>query len=183
MVKSRFIPPPREGGKISQADKPPNQANTKADEGGDNEHFQQGIRSDSRRVLSNPADSSRHNRSNVSNNRAHGFTSFPVNRIATIAPPKQKKLWYRQINYNRISRRIRPTPRPTKDTITNMRISGLLVIAPTKLVSQVTDPLTKLPTSPTIVDTSAGAGVAARKCLSIVSPPYIHNAARQSYHD
>lgn len=61
--------------------------------------------------------------------------------------------------YRRIRRLIRPTPRPTKPQITNMRISGLSVIAPTKEPTQVTPAVTILPTSPIMAARVPAAGV------------------------
>ena len=54
---------------------------------------------------------------------------------------------------------IRPTPRPTKPTITNMRINGLSVIAPTKEPTQETSPVTIEPMSLIIAAREPAAGV------------------------
>lgn len=61
----------------------------------------------------------------------------------------------------RTRRRIRPTPIPAISRSTNSRIKGLLVIAPTYAVIQVTAPFTMVVTSATRPPTVEAAGVVA----------------------
>ena len=61
--------------------------------------------------------------------------------------------------YRRVRRLIRPTPRPTKPTITNIRIRGLSVMAPTKEPIQETEPATREPMSLMIAAREPTAGV------------------------
>ena len=57
-----------------------------------------------------------------------------------------------------MSRLIKPTPRLTKPMITNMRINGLLVMAPTKEPTQETAPVTIEPMSEMIAAREPTAG-------------------------
>lgn len=60
---------------------------------------------------------------------------------------------------------MRPTPRPTKDTITNASRSGLEVTAPTKEPTQPTEEVTMLPTSARIAARVPAVGV-------VKAPPF-----------
>ena len=55
--------------------------------------------------------------------------------------------------YTRTSRLIRPTPRPTKATMTKVKMRGLEVIAPAKEPTHLTASVTREETLPTIVAT------------------------------
>ena len=70
---------------------------------------------------------------------------------------------------------MRPTPRPTKETITKASIRGLEVIAPTKEPIQVTDEVTILP---------ASARIAARvPAVGAVRTPPLQNIRRENLCD
>ncbi|MBD9010440.1 MAG: hypothetical protein EGR16_08940 [Clostridiales bacterium] len=68
--------------------------------------------------------------------------------IVTEAPP-----------YRRTKRRIRPTPKPTNATMTNMRIRGLEVMAPTKEPTHLIASVTKEVTLDKIVAIATGVSV------------------------
>ena len=68
--------------------------------------------------------------------------------IVTGAPP-----------YRRTRRRIRPTPRPTNATITNARIRGLEVMAPTKEPTHLIASVTKAVTLDRMVAIATGVSV------------------------
>lgn len=111
----------------SQTNQTTNETNTKANKADNAKHEQQGLRR-------NDADK--------------GID--PGNRSRNKQRDRIKKILH---SYSRMSRRIRPTPRPTKATITKSRIKGLLVIAPTKDVIQPTADVTKEVTSPRMEET------------------------------
>ena len=70
---------------------------------------------------------------------------------------------------------MRPTPRPTKETMTKASIRGLEVIAPTKEPIQVTEEVTMLP---------ASARIAARvPAVGAVRTPPLQNIRRENLCD
>ena len=74
-------------------------------------------------------------------------------------------------------RRIRPTPRPTKQVITNRSRSGFDVIAPTKEPIHEIAEVTSVVTFPTIVETVTAVVVCTHHSLF-----YINDRLEKTYH-